>query len=481
MSAARREAACALVLLMVALLAVIAATTPWSALSIPAAEAVAADVTRDFTAAELARARAYRGAVRQVSYAALAGSLLLSAVLALTPLGARVVAAAGRPFGGGWLARAVAGTVVLTLGTRLVLLPLSARIEAVGRAYGLSTRSWGGWLADVARTYLLSTALLVLVLVLALRMARRWPHRWWAPASLAAGALVLVVSFAYPLVVEPVFNRFTSLPAGPLRTDVLGLAERVGTPLEDVLVADASRRTSTLNAYVSGYGATRRVVLYDTLLEQASEQEIRLIVAHELGHAARGDVPRGTATGALGAAAGACALYLVLTSPRVQRRAGLAAAQDTAADPRLIAVALLAILVMSQLGGPVQMLVSCRVETRADVASLEATRDPAGFVVMQRRLSLANLSDLDPPPLVFALFSSHPTGPQRIALARTWTRVVDVAEPPDLAPRVPPSARADASGDELHDHQLHRDGLHDHQVSGGKVTGGGASVHADHG
>ena len=461
MSTARREAACALVLLTVLLLAVIAATTPWSALSIPVTGAVSADVTRDFTAAELARAQAYRGAVRWISYAALAGSLLLSAVLALTPLGARVVVAAGRPLGGGRLARVVAGTVVLTLATRLVLLPLSARIEAIGRAYGLSTRSWVGWLADVSRSYLLSTALLLLVLVLVVRLARRWPRRWWAPAALAAGALVLVVSFAYPLVVEPVFNRFTSLPAGPVRTDLLALAEREGTPLEDVLVADASRRTSTLNAYVSGYGATRRVVLYDTLLDQASEQEIRLIVAHELGHAAHGDVLRGTATGALGAAAGACALYLVLTSPQVQRRAGLAAGQDTAADPRLIAVALLAILVLTQLGGPVQMLVSRRVEARADVASLEATRDPAGFVAMQRRLSLANLSDLDPPPLVFALFSSHPTGPQRIALARTWARVVDVAEPPDLARRVPPTARADGIGDELHDHPGIGDELHD--------------------
>ena len=131
----------------------------------------------------------------------------------------------------------------------------------------------------------------------------------------------------------------------------------------------------------------------------------------------------------------------------------MAAGPDTAADPRLIAVALLVFLVLAQLGGPVQMLVSRRVEARADVASLEATGDPTGFVAMQRRLSLANLSDLDPPPLVFALFSSHPTGPQRIALARTWARIVDVAEPPDLARPVLGSARADASREELLEHR----------------------------
>ena len=391
--------------------------------------------------------------MRWAGFASLAGSLLLAGVLALTPLGARLVSAAGRPLGGGRLARVAAGTIVLTLVSRLVLLPLDARAEAVRRAYGLSTRSWFGWLADLARGYLLATALLVLALIVLVAMARRWPRRWWAPAAAAAAGLVLAVSFTYPLVVEPVFNRFTSLPVGALRADVLALAERLGTPVDDVLVADASRRTSTLNAYVSGFGATRRVVLYDTLLEQGSNREIRLIVAHELGHAGRGDVLHGTATGALGAAAGACVLYLAMTSARVQERAGLAAGEDAAGDPRLIAVPLLVMLVLTQLGGPVQMLVSRRVEARADIASLDSTRDPAGFVAMQRRLSVTNLSDLDPPAVVFALFSSHPTGPQRIALARTWARVAGMPEPPDQVVRVGNSARAEASGEELLDHR----------------------------
>jgi len=449
---ARREAALAGALLGIAVLVVIAVSTPWSPLPVPPGGAVAADATRDFTAGELARSQAYRGAARPVTYALLAGSLLLAGVLALTPLGSRFVIAAGRLLGGGRLARIVAGTVALTLATRLVLLPLGARVEAVRRAYGLSTRSWGGWLADVARGYVISTVLLLIVILAISGLAQGWPRRWWAGAALGAAGLVLLTSFAYPLVVEPVFNRFTSLPAGSLRTEILALAEQEGTPLEGVLVADASRRTSTLNAYVSGFGATRRVVLFDTLLEQANEREVLLIVAHELGHTARGDVLRGTATGALGAAAGACVLYLVLTSPRVQRWAGLPAGQGAAADPRLIAVPLLVILVLAQLGGPVQLLVSRRIEARADVASLTATRDPAGFVAMQRRLSLINLSDLEPPPVVFALFASHPTGPQRIALARTWARAMDVAEPANQVAPVAASARADGFGAELHDH-----------------------------
>ena len=81
--------------------------------------------------------------------------------------------------------------------------------------------------------------------------------------------LVVLVSFAYPVVVEPVFNKFTPMPDGPLRTSLLQLAREDGVPVKDVLVADASRRTTSLNAYVSGIGATRRIVVYDTLVDTA--------------------------------------------------------------------------------------------------------------------------------------------------------------------------------------------------------------------
>jgi STE24 endopeptidase len=200
--------------------------------------------------------------------------------------------------------------------------------------------------------------------------------------------------------------------------------------VEDVLVADASRRTNTLNAYVSGYGATRRIVVYDTLLDNATDEEVELVVAHELGHADDGDVLHGTLVGALGLAAGVCLLYLVLSAAPVLRRAGVSAL----GDPRSLALVLLAVTLVSTLSGPLQMLVSRRLEARADVHALDLTQDPATFAAMQRRLALTNLSDLDPPPVLFGLFSSHPTAPQRIALARSWARLHDVPEPGPLVP-----------------------------------------------
>ncbi|MGH3391146.1 MAG: M48 family metalloprotease, partial [Actinomadura sp.] len=159
--------------------------------------------------------------------------------------------------------------------------------------------------------------------------------------------------------------------------------------------------------------------------------------AHELGHAKRGDVLYGTLVGSLGVAMAACLLGLLLTSPRLQRRAGLTPPGGSAplADARSIAFVLAVVTVLSQLGGPVQNLVSRHIEARADVHSLELTRDPATFTRMQRALSVTNLSDPRPNPVEYALWSTHPSGPERIAMARNWARLHDRPEPPPLAGR----------------------------------------------
>jgi STE24 endopeptidase len=257
-------------------------------------------------------------------------------------------------------------------------------------------------------------------------LARWSPQWWWSFGAVLGALLVVVVSFAYPVVVEPVFNKFTSMPAGPLRTSLLSMAAHDGVPARDVLVADASRRTNSLNAYVSGFGATRRIVVYDTLLKDATPDEVRLIVAHELGHAKAGDVLWGTFVGALGVALAVCGLALLLRWQWLLGRGGV----DGPGDARAIALLLALLALISFVSGPGQNLISRRIEARADLHSLNVTREPDQFVAMQRRLATVNLSDLDPSSLVFGMFSTHPTAPQRIALARTWAEVHHVPVPP---------------------------------------------------
>jgi STE24 endopeptidase len=423
---ARTALVTALVTSVAVLVILLVVLTPWRPLSV----SIAADPLRDFTAAEIAREDAFHAAVRPPAYLSLAVSLAVALVLGLTPLGARVVAAVAGPLGGGWAWRVVLGCVALTAIGRLLVLPLDAWREVALRRYGLSTQTWLSWLGDVGKAYGIGLVLTVVVL-LGLYALLRWsPQWWWGLGAAAAALLVVVVSFGYPVVVEPLFNRFTPLAQGQLRTSLLEMAAEDGVPARDVLVADASRRTTALNAYVSGFGATRRIVVYDTLLRKASADEVRLIVAHELGHAKERDVLTGTVVAAAGIAVLTCVLALLLRWGWLLRRAGV----ESATDPRSVALVLAVVAVVLAVSGPVETLVSRRIETRADVHSLDLTRDPTTFAAMQRRLSVTNLSDLDPVPLVFGLFATHPTPPQRIAIAREWARQHRVAPPPPLAP-----------------------------------------------
>jgi len=174
-------------------------------------------------------------------------------------------------------------------------------------------------------------------------------------------------------------------------------------------VADASRRTTTLNAYVSGFGSSRRVVVYDNLVDGQSridDREILSIVAHELGHARQDDVLTGSLLGAAGALLGVGLLGLLVGGG--------------VADPRQVPRVLALMAIAALLASPVENGISRRIETRADVASLRATADPEAFAEVQKELALKSLADPTPYAWSQFWFGSHPTTLQRIALAERF-------------------------------------------------------------
>ena len=402
----------AAVVLLLALLALTALLVPLEVL--PGAAPVV-DVARDFTPAELAREQAFRGALRPPAYGSLLLGVAVAVALGFTRLGARLVEAVARPLGGGWVWQVLLGTLALGAVGRLVTLPLDVRSEQVLRRYGLSTQDWASWAGDAGKGLLVGTALAALALLAVLALARRAPRTWWAWGAGTLAALVMAGSFGYPLVVEPVFSSFTPLPAGELREDLLTLARQDGVPVDEVLVADASRRTTALNAYVSGFGSTRRIVLYDTLLRDSAPAEIRMIVAHELGHAERGDVRNGSVLGAVGAAAALCVFGRLLQWPALLARAGAAGP----GDPRVVPLVLAVVAVGTLLVTPAVNVVSRQVEARADLHALQLTGDVGTFIDLQRSLAVRNLSDLRP-GLVPGALATHPSPPERIALARAF-------------------------------------------------------------
>ncbi|GIH81516.1 M48 family metallopeptidase [Planobispora longispora] len=413
-----RAAGWALAALGAATLAIVAFTTPWRALPGGAPQAVP-DPARDFAADQVARSAAFDAAVGPPAYLSLGLTLTAAGVLAATPFGARLL---GR-LRGPWWWRVLLGVLAVTVVVEALRWPLGMWQETHLRDFGLSVQGWPDWTADRLKGVGIRTGLTSIMVLAVAALARR-VRRWWIPAAFGAFALTVTASFVYPVLIEPVFNDFRPMAAGQLRDDLLAMAARDGVPVGDVLVADASRRTTALNAYVSGFGATRRIVVYDTLLK-APAGEVKLVVAHELGHAESGDVLYGTLIGGLGAACGACLLYLVSSSRFVRRRSGV----PSLADPRAAGLVMGLLSLATVLSGPAQNVVSRNVEARADVHALDLTRDPATFIAMQKRLAIANISDLSPDVVEYVLYASHPPIPERIALARSWAVLNGLPEP----------------------------------------------------
>ncbi|MEH0937387.1 M48 family metallopeptidase [Micromonospora psammae] len=402
--------------LVLALLVTSALLVPWHRPPAPRADQLAA--LRDLPVDQVDRSRAFRAALRPGTYGALVAGLLVALLLGLTPLGAHLVELAGRPFGGHWAARAVLGGLAVVLVADLLTLPFAAWRQAVLTRYGLSTHGWSGWTVDLLKSYAVSAVIGAIALLGFYTVTRLAPRWWWAFGAAGAAGLVVLLSFVLPVLVEPVFNRFTPMEQGALRTELMAMAARDGVPVRDVLVADASRRTRAVNAYVSGLGPTRRVVVYDTLLREATPAEVTSVVAHELGHAKDRDVTVGTLTGALGAALTVVGLYLIGSWAPLLRLAGV----DSVAEPRALPLLIALVTVTGLIAGPVQALVSRRVEARADAHALALTGDPATFEAMQRRLAGINLADPDPPRWEYLWSASHPSTVERMAAARAYAR-----------------------------------------------------------
>jgi STE24 endopeptidase len=404
----RRVAAVVAVVGAVVFVAVAAVQVPWHPVpgggptTLPARDTI-------LGAAQLARAENYSEPARYLGYGSLVVSLAVTCWLGFSRAGLRLV---GR-LRGWWWVRVILGVAAVNLVGRLSTLPFSWAGYRRRVSYGLSSQAWPDWLRDVAVSWLVNAVGTALVVLVVVGTARRWRTWWPAVAGGIAAVLVMLGSFVYPLLVEPLFNQLTPLPDGPLRTAVLRLADEEGVDVDDVLEADASRRTTTLNAYVSGFGSTRRVVLYDNLVRDVPQDQVLSVVAHELGHARHDDVLTGSVLGAAGAVLGTGLMGVVLAGRRRDGPEMTGRAEDPAVVPRLLAL----VAVAGLLASPVESGISRRIETRADVDALLTTRDPQAFVAVQRQLAARSLSDLRSPAWSQFWFGSHPTTRERIAVA----------------------------------------------------------------
>ncbi len=387
------------------------AWVPWAPVAGGVPAAVGADTV--FSARELARAEAYSATARWLSLSSYALALAALAIMGLTRWGERLT----RRMPGPWWLQLILVTVCVLGLRRLITFPLSLGLRENRLEYGLTSQSLADYFRDVVAEFAVSTAVLLTVVITVVICARRWSRAWPAVAGSLLMLTTLAASFAYPLVIEPVFNDFSSLPQGPLRDEVISLAETEGVELDDVLVADASRRTTSLNAYVSGFGSTRRVVLYDNLISGVSQAQTLSVVAHELAHARHDDVLMGSALGAGGVLIGVGLLGVLLPRGR-----SVGSSRATASDPAVVPLLLAFVAIASVASAPIQSTISRQIETRADVEALVVTGDGPTLEALQRKLALRSLADPTPPAGLQWWFGTHPTVLERIGLAREFVR-----------------------------------------------------------
>jgi STE24 endopeptidase len=371
----------------------------------PAGAPAPVDLREHFTAAEIER-----GAQFARPQLALALARAAVDVGALAAIVRRPPAILRRPVRRPAAAGALTGAG-LAAALTLPSLPLGALARRRAIAVGLVTQSWRGWAVDLLKASAIEAALAGGAGAVAVALTRRYPRGWWAPAAGGSVAFGAVLSTLAPVILDPVFNDFTPLSDGETRSDVLALARAAGVNVGEVYSVDASRRTTAANAYVTGLGPTKRVVLFDTLLERYNRDEVRVVVAHELAHVRHRDVLRGLLFAGIVAPAAAFAA----------QRLSWALSPDRGGPASLPAIALAAAIVATPVG-PLGNRLSRAIERRADRFSLELSGAPDAFVSFERRIALQNVADLDPPRLVTRLLQTHPSTAQRIAIALDYAK-----------------------------------------------------------
>jgi STE24 endopeptidase len=301
--------------------------------------------------------------------------------------------------------------LLLSLIVSLMSLPFRLYAQfGIERRFGFNRMSLGLFAADRLKSLLLSAVLLTPLLVGLFWLMDRGNGLWWLYAFLLAAGFQLLLAILFPTVIAPLFNRFSPLPEGPLQEKIGALARRMGFRAGRIYVMDSSRRSGHSNAYFTGLGRVKRIVLFDTLLAGLGEDPIVAVLAHEIGHAKRRHVQKMIAVSLAGMLAGFFALGFLRGYPPVFRAFGLSGPSDYG----LLVVAALLSGPLSALLNPLVSIWSRRHEYEADRVAAQETGGAAAMREALIRLSRDNLSNPIPHPWYSFYHYSHPTLLERL-------------------------------------------------------------------
>lgn len=281
--------------------------------------------------------------------------------------------------------------------------------------YGLSNQNLGDWVLDGMRSFAVSAGVGPPVFALLYWTMKRSPKHWWFCFWLASLPIIVAATLLEPWIIEPLFNKVQPLQNERLRARILNLAREAGISNSRVFEVDASRRTRTVNAYVTGIGGSARIVLWDTLLTKLDEDEVLFVMAHEMGHYVERHVPLGVGAAALGSL-----LFFFLidrTGRRILMRYGHRWEIRGLGDPASFPLLMLMVLLLNFVGSPIENAISRSFERRADAFGLRKTNDRKTAARAFIKLSEKNLSLPNPPQWVVWWMFSHPPLQERIETA----------------------------------------------------------------
>lgn len=310
--------------------------------------------------------------------------------------------------------------VLLALIHEALALPLAFyRGHLLERRYGLSVQTAGRWRRDRVKSGAIETAFAIgacEVMYAALRYSPAW---WWAWTAGILSLVLIVLARLGPVLLLPLFYHFRPLEREALRDRLVSLARRAGARVVGAYEWRLSDRTHKANAALTGLGATRRILLSDTLLAEYSDEEIEVILAHELAHHVHRDIWTGIAYETALLVAGFYGADRALTA--LSPAAGLSSVSDVAGLPLvLLAAGGLSLLLM-----PAANALSRAHECRADRFALDITKNPGAFISAIKRLGAQHLAEEAPSRVVEVLFHTHPPLAQRIAAAKAWGATSD--------------------------------------------------------
>jgi STE24 endopeptidase len=380
----------------------------------PAAQA--SDVYGHFSSDVVERGREYRNTKYMMILLRMCVSLVflyiimqIQAVKWITHLIQPVV------FDSRWLTAGLAAAL-LTLALSAVTLPVNFYSGYLHEhSFGLSTRALSSWFSDLGKYVLIQLLLAFIIFAGLYLIMNAFPSWWWVISATLFSLFMVALTALSPLIIDPIFNKFTPLEDEHLKSDVIELARNAGIEVGEVYQMDASQRTRKLNAYFTGIGKTKRVVLYDTLIKKSSPEEVKMVVAHELGHWKRDHLGKGL----LLATAGTFIVVLVISRALVGSFAsgmGITSFNDPAGIPLIMLI----VMLLGFLSMPVQNVISRHFEKQADMDSLIFTGDPDTFIKVEERIGRTNLNDVEPNPVIKWLLFSHPPTMDRIRMAEKY-------------------------------------------------------------